>query len=255
MPRFATLAAMILLLAMPAAAQAGGRVVSVAGEKQVGKETLYVDVWVVVPAGKSERQAKDEALAEQGARPQRKKPPRPPGGGGGGGSGSEYFYTGLKWTTPVTQNYNPAGAPLAAQAALTNTHSTWNAVPGSTFRMGFGGTTSRCPSLVQQCPGPQVKDPYNDVGWLSLGGSTLGVTWSTASSPEADMALSTRFSWKNTCASAGSGYDVESVLLHENGHVAGLDHPNRTDSVMYASYQGARCTLYPYDEQSLDNLY
>jgi hypothetical protein len=90
---------------------------------------------------------------------------------------------------------------------------------------------------------------------LPLGATTLGVTWSTSSGPEADMALNTRFSWKNTCGPGGSGYDVETVFLHENGHVAGLDHANRTDSVMYPSYQSPRCSLYDYDRRSLANLY
>jgi hypothetical protein len=78
-----------------------------------------------------------------------------------------------------------------------------------------------------------------------MGGNTLGVTWYTTSDPEADMTLNTHFTWKDTCNDSGSGYDVETVFLHENGHVAGLDHVTRADSVMYPSYQRARCTLYP----------
>src|SRR5215218_7111499 len=61
------------------------------------------------------------------------------------------------------------------------------------YDIGYGGGTTRCPSLVQECPGAQFNDPYNDVGWLALGGTTLGVTWYTTSDPEADMALNTRF--------------------------------------------------------------
>ena len=252
--RTAPLLALALLIALPASAQ-GARVVSATGEKKVNGETAYVDVWVVVPPGKSDKQATDDALAEQGATPRRKKPPWAGGGGGGGGGGEQYFYTGLKWSSQVSQNYNPASQPsTAAPTALTNTHATWNGVSGSTYSIGFGGITSRCPSLVQECPGAQVTDGNEDVGWLALGGTTLGVTWYTTGSAEADMALNTRFTWKATCG-AGSGYDIETVFLHENGHVAGLDHPNRTDSVMYASYQAPRCTLYDYDRRSLDNLY
>ena len=99
-------------------------------------------------------------------------------------------------------------------------------------------------------------------GWSLTGlectgaGSTLGVTWFTMSTPEADMALNTSFTWKSTCGSSGgSGYDVETVFLHENGHVAGLDHARRTDSVMYPSYQAPRCTLFDYDKRSIANLY
>jgi hypothetical protein len=225
--RFACLSALALFLAaLPASAQAGGHVASATGVKQVKGKTLYVDVVVAVPAGQTARHATDRALSEQGA--SRAKPPWAggpgggSGGGGGGGGGEQYFYNGLKWSPPtVTQNYNGAGEPFSAQGALINTYSDWSSVTGSTYRIASGGTTTRCPS-----------------------------------SPEADMALNTHFTWKNTCGSSGgSAYDVETVFLHENGHVAGLDHANRTDSVMYPSYQAPRCTLFDYDRRSIANLY
>jgi hypothetical protein len=249
--RLAYVLSLALLLALPASAQAGGRVASATGVKHVNGRALYVDVVVAVARGQSARQATDKALTEQGAK--RAKPPGP----GGPGGGEQYFYSGLKWSPPsVTQNYNAAGQPIAAKAALINTYSDWSSVSGSTYRIAYGADTQRCPSLVKQCAGPQVNDRNNDVGWAGLGGQTLGVTWFTPSSPEADMALNTHFAWKSTCGSSGgSGYDVETVILHENGHVAGLDHANRTDSVMFPSYQAPRCTLFDYDKRSLANLY
>lgn len=256
-PLFA--AALLVVFVLPASAGADGRIASAIGVKQMKGEKLYVDVVVAVSPGQTARQATDEALSQQGAK-RRKKPPwagGPGGGGGGDEAPDQYFYTGLKWGSSVIQNYNSANEPLGARAALVNTHSELSSVAGSTFRISYGTDTNRCPSLVKQCPGRQAKDPYNDVGWLALDGKTLGVTWYTTSEPEADMALNTRFAWKNTCNnSGGSGYDVETVLLHENGHVAGLDHVQTTmDSVMYPSYQSPRCTLSAYDERSLANLY
>ena len=41
---------------------------------------------------------------------------------------------------------------------------------------------------------------------------------------------------------------------HANGTQT-LDHTNRTDSVMYPSYQAPRCTLYQYDKDAMANLY
>jgi len=248
------LVSLALLAALPASAQADGRVASATGVKQVNGQTVYVDLVVAVPRSQTARQATDQALAQQGAA--RQKPPWAGGGGGGGGGGTQFFYTGLKWNSPVTQHYNSLGQPLSAKTALTDTHSTWSTISGSTYAISAGTDTNRCPSLVQQCTGPSFTDGNNDVGWLSIGGNTLGITYWTTSSPEADMALNTRFAWKNTCSSSGgSAYDVESVLLHENGHVAGLDHTNRTDSVMYPSYQAPQCTLYQYDKDAMANLY
>jgi Matrixin len=255
--RLACLFSLALLFALPASAQAAGRVASATGVKQVNGKTVYVDVVVAVPAGQSDRQATDRALSEQGAR--RAKPPWAGGHGGGGGGGApeKYFYTGLKWSPPlVIQNYNATSQPFNAKGALTNTHSDWSNISGSDYDITYGSDTTRCPSLVSECPGAQANDGQNDVGWLALSGSTtLGVTWFTTSSTEADMALNTRFTWKNTCGPGGSGFDVETVFLHENGHVAGLDHANRTDSVMYPSYQSPRCTLFDYDTRSIANLY
>jgi hypothetical protein len=96
--RFACLFSLSLLLVVPASAQAGGRVASATGVKQVNGKTLYVDVVVAVPAGQTDRDATDRALSEQGAR--RAKPPWAggPGGPPGGGGGEQYFYTGLKWS-------------------------------------------------------------------------------------------------------------------------------------------------------------
>jgi Matrixin len=254
--RFACLFSLALVVALPASAQAAGRLASATGVKQVNGKTVFVDVVVAVPPGQSDRQATDRALAEQGARRA-----KPPGTGGPGGGREKYFYTGLVWSPPqVVQNYNPAGQPFpGAQTALTNTHADWSNIFESNYDITTtgSGTTSRCPSLVDECGGAQVNDGLNDVGWLPLnGGSTLGVTWSTTSPTEADMALNTRFAWKNTCStSGGSGFDAETVFLHENGHVAGLDHARRTDSVMYPSYQSPRCDLFDYDRRSIANLY
>ena len=57
--------------AAPAAAadrQAGDRVVSASGTKQIDGQTAYVEVRVVVPAGQSEAAAKDRALKAQNAK-------------------------------------------------------------------------------------------------------------------------------------------------------------------------------------------
>ncbi|MCH8132506.1 MAG: di-trans,poly-cis-decaprenylcistransferase, partial [Myxococcales bacterium] len=113
------------------------------------------------------------------------------------------------------------------------------------FALSYGGLTDRCPSLVRECDGPQVRDANNDVAWMEIRGCcTLGVTWFTTSgAPEADMGMNTKFSW----AVDGSQFDVETVLLHENGHVAGLGHSTVAGAVMEATYAGARRQLHQDD--------
>ena len=106
--------------------------------------------------------------------------------------------------------------------------------------------------MVRECPGPQTFDGFNDIGWFSIPGCcTLGVTWSDPGGQEADMALNTRFPWSTT----GGDVDVETVLLHENGHVLGLGHSSVVGSVMEAVYAGARRALTLDDERGVTYLY
>ncbi len=234
--------------ALPAAASASSQTASATGVANVQGTNVLVEVFVEVPRGQTARQATDAALAEQGAQPQ-----QPPAAAGPGGPG----FTGLVWDVlPVVQSYNPAGEPVVAESLLRATQAAWSSVPGSRFRMSFGGQTPRCPSIVRECPGPQRLDGLNDVGWARLSGGTLGVTWSTIGGiDEADMALSTRVPWSTGCVNVAGSFDAQTVLLHENGHVAGLGHAASTASVMYPFYQGARCSLDMLDQQAIRTLY
>ena len=67
------------------------------------------------------------------------------------------------------------------------------------------------------------------------------------------MALNTRF--QLTTTSGGAGYDVETVMLHENGHVVGLDHSTAAGSIMQATYGGVQPSLSPDDERGITYLY
>jgi len=82
---------------------------------------------------------------------------------------------------------------------------------------------------------------------------TLGVTWFGTTIDEADVAWSTnsRIDW----TLGNTGIDVQTVLLHELGHVLGLGHSEVTEAVMFASYQGLRHALHPDDECGIQELY
>ena len=240
--------ALIVMLVVGALAASGGdkgkpTVVAALGTATtVQGQDVIVEVIVVVPPGANASEAARQALERQGAKPF-----------DSAGLGSAGFtVTGLVWDAlPVVQNYNPSGEPLAAQTALTNTHATWDGVATSNFDIDFGSTTTRCPSLVKECDGPQVFDDFNDVGWKRLGPRTLGVTWFSTSRDEADMALNTRFNWNTD----GSRYDIETVFNHENGHVVGLGHSKITGAVMEATYAGVRRNLHDDDKEGVTFLY
>jgi len=235
-----TAATVAALLSAAAPASAADRVVAGLGTAKVDGKKATVEVFVAVPEGTSAKAAKDRAIRAQGATP----------------VANEFTFTGLKWDVlPVVQNYNPSGQPVNGQSALTATHSPWSTVSGSTYRTQSGGTTTRCPSLVRECPGAQRNDRFNDVGWARLGNGTLGVTWSTSGVDEADMAISTRYRWTLGCRAVSGSFDLQSVFLHENGHVAGLGHSTDVNAVMYPSYQTARCALAADDRAGIAALY
>jgi hypothetical protein len=241
-------AALVGLLATAGPAMAAGKVVAVDGVAK-GNVDRRVEILVYVPEGQSADAAAETALAGQNAK-KAPKPPAPP-------QENSYSFTGLFWDVlPVVQSYNPAGSPQpAAKQALDATYGPWSSVSGSSYRIQTGGTTSRCPSLVRECPGAQRNDRFNDVGWAQLQNGTLGVTWSTSGTDEADMAINTRYSWTTGCTAVSGSFDLQSVYLHENGHVAGLGHSTDTSAVMYPSYQTARCQLATDDRNGIAALY
>jgi hypothetical protein len=236
------------LLALSAtSAFAQGRLASRFGEANIGGQRVIVHVTVAVPPGLSDDAVAHDALRGQGARPFLSE---------------EFTVNGLLWDAFFNANtaddqvrvfYNAAGAPVDAENSLLSAQAMWSAVSTSRFRFASGGPTDRCPSLVRECPGEQIFDGLNDVGWISIGGCcTLAVTWYSTSVDEFDQALNTRFPWTT---GAGAGYDVETVVGHENGHALGLGHTSASDAIMRATYDGVHQYLGEDDVRGVTYLY
>jgi len=232
----------VLVAALVLAAPASAKVAVGTGAAEVDGERVLVEVFVTVPGTRSAARAVAAALEAQDAEPVPE---------------SAFRFSGLKWASlPLRQFYNPDGEPLDALPALRAAERTWGSVQGSAFGIAEAGVTGRCPSLTRGCGTMQTYDDHNDVGWQRLGRGTLGVTWYSPLRQEADVALTTRYPWTMGCDPATTGaYDVETVLLHENGHVAGLDHSDDEHAVMYPSYGGPRCALAEDDTAAVRTLY
>lgn len=198
-PLIAATTLALALMAMTAMADAAGDrppgAVSALGIARVGGGEVFVEVIVAVPKGVDAHAATAQALREQGAHPADHEELESAG----------FTTTGLVWdqfadssgaNDFVTQYYNPKGDPTRGEGltALRNTHAAWTDVPGSSFAFSYGGSTNRCPSLVNECVGPQAFDGNNDVGWVKLSSCcTLAVTWFSTGLDEADMGINTRF--------------------------------------------------------------
>ena len=165
----------------------------------------------------------------------------------------------------VVLSYNPDGGPDYTSAIGGPGISSWNDVGSSSFVFRWGSNTSECPSLVDECSGPQVFNDANEAGWIDLGGVenfsiTLGVTWFNfrtrggpfAAPQEADMVLNSNaaITWGSFGSNATGWLDIDTltVAAHEFGHMSGLGHSGDNLALMYASYQGARSPLLGEDD-------
>jgi len=108
------------------------------------------------------------------------------------------------------------------QAAVTRAFGTWHAVENTETSSTFVG-------FVQARP--FVEDGANVIGYLSQPGQerTLAATTFTIDETdgrilESDIYFNTIFPWSTAEAGGTDRYDVESIALHEIGHLLGLSH-------------------------------
>lgn len=210
----------------------------------------------------------------------------PLAGSAGGVVEAAYALTGFKWYSfPVTYYVNgtsnmPGTPGLIAgnvETAWNNAFTTWEGDPKSDVDFTSNGTTGRT-SDADICTGAQPGDGFNDVTWGISGGadpSTLATTrycGLAISIPyqltDADIefdnnpaynGLTWRTDGTGTC---GTGFhDVESVALHEIGHLLGLDHPGNASCppsqcpVMNVTYVGVQRTPCQDDADGVASLY
>ena len=162
-------------------------------------------------------------------------------------------------TNEIPIEYNPANQPFsAAQTEILTAAASWTNIETSRLTFVSDGLSGACPSLVDECPGAQTLDGANTIGWLNLDAGILGVTWmvsdgSGGDPQESDVALNTYYNWST--GSSPFAINLQTVALHEIGHVAGLDHSSVRRATMYASYTRADTTLHEDDIEGLSTLY
>jgi hypothetical protein len=108
------------------------------------------------------------------------------------------------------------------RAALARAAGTWSAVGSATVRFEFQGMTVSLPEVV---------DGRTTIGFLDrpdldqvLGVTSFLIDSTTGAIVEADVFFNSRFVWSVSADGAPGRVDLESVALHELGHLLGLGH-------------------------------
>jgi hypothetical protein len=168
-----------------------------------------------------------------------------------------------KWAKPFLPLpiwYNPADEPPGLDLAphIEVAAATWNAVEGQYFRFDYRGLTDRrLEGDVFACSpsNPNVYDGQNVLSWARLPDGVLGVTCVLRATGEpfdnrpgrmcrtlddvcavieADIRFNVDVDWSTAEATPEGMWDLRSTLLHELGHMLGLDHSSVGDPVMSA---------------------
>ena len=235
------------------------RLVCASGVKQSGGLGVRIDITLVVHDGDDVGQIARDALTRAGVRPISES-----------GPSGEFALTGLRWArffdrnhrnNLVSQIYNPIGQnfPEAADVAANAAGQTWADVTTATFADAVQGTTTN----------PTIGfDGVNSIDWPDIwtqSQNALAVTLTTFEVAtgfilDADVEFNRSFPFSLNPQPGDGTFDFQRVMLHEDGHVAGLDHSLDPDAVMFASLGpgpyshalahddiNAISTLYPLD--------
>jgi outer membrane protein assembly factor BamB len=146
----------------------------------------------------------------------------------------------------VTNRGVPGVTPQQFQAAVVRAFNTWNAVDTAETSSQFAGLT--------QAP-PFDDDDMTVLGFLDrpeldrvLGATTFLIDVRTGEIVESDIFFNTTFPWSTSSAGQTGSFDLESIALHEIGHLHGLGHSALGETEMRTGGRrvlGAEAVMFP----------
>jgi hypothetical protein len=159
----------------------------------------------------------------------------------------------VKWQQlPVRYFVNDRGGPGVSATAFADAvgraFGTWEAVPSAAIRYQFGGLTSAVPG---------EDDGRTTIGFLAVQGSEFDRVLATTSLLiddltgellEADIFFNSAFSWSTSAAGEPGRFDIETIAVHEIGHLNGLGHSAIGETEVSGSGRtvlAAEATMFP----------
>jgi len=132
----------------------------------------------------------------------------------------------VRWTAPVryfvTERAIAEVSAAQFRDAITRAFASWQSVPGVSLQTQLLGSTVASPG---------ARDGRTTLGFLDrpdlervLGATSLTLNASTGEIVEAEVFFNTRFDWSVVPSGQTGRVDLESVALHEIGHLLGLGH-------------------------------
>ena len=157
----------------------------------------------------------------------------------------------IRWTRPiqylVTNRETVFVSAPQLQAAVSRVFATWAGVPNVSITHSFIGFTGAEPFTA---------DGASVIGFRSrpelertLAAATFELDAITGEIIESDIFFNTSFVWSVAPAGQADRYDLESVGLHEVGHLLGLGHSALGETEILASggrrVRGKRAVMFP----------
>ena len=158
----------------------------------------------------------------------------------------------VKWAqSPVKYFISNQGVPgvtaADVQAAVGRAFTTWQSVPTASISYQFAGLTAATPG---------TDDGLSTIGFQShpeldrvLASTSFMIDGSTGALIESDIFFNTSFTWSVAPSGEAGKYDLESIALHEIGHLSGLGHSALGETQLSAdggrSVLGSEAVMFP----------